>query len=97
MEAREHLEDQATCLAINIVTKYLRSVVKSDKIANKFEEKILPLSKNTESGNTANKENISIEHVLKKQLSKSKDEKGMPPEQFSVSCMLECLFSVEAI
>ena len=80
-EAREHLQDQATCLAINIVTKYLRSVVKSDKLANKFEEKVLPPSKNTESGNISNKENISIEEVLKKQLSKSKDEKGMSHEQ----------------
>lgn len=72
MDAGHHLQDQATCLAINIVTKYLRSVVKSDKLANKFEEKFPASSKQFNSINIANKENISIEEVLKKRLSKSK-------------------------
>jgi len=56
--------------------KYLRSVVKSDKLANKFEEKV-PASKKLNSINITNKENISIEEVLKKRESKSKGDKGV--------------------
>ena len=55
--------------------KYLRSVAKSDKLANKFEEKV-PASKKLNSINITNKENISIEEVLKKRESKSKGDKG---------------------
>ena len=76
IDAGHLLQDQAMCLAINIVSKYLRSVVKSDKLANKFEEKVPVSSKNLNSINIANKENISIEEVLKKRESKSKGDKG---------------------
>lgn len=77
VDAGQDLQGQATCLAINIVMKYLRDVVNSEKLANKFEEKISASSKNLESINIENKENISIEKVLKKRQSKSKAEKGV--------------------
>ena len=58
------LEDQAHSLAISLVIDYLRSKIKSDKLAKKFEEKV-PLAKNTNT-DSKNKENLTIDEIVKK-------------------------------
>ena len=58
------LEDQAHSLAISLVIDYLRSKIKSDKLAKKFEEKV-PLAKNT-NADSKNKENLTIDEIVKK-------------------------------
>jgi len=63
------LQDQVQCLAINLVSKYLRSVVKSDKLAIKLEEKISSPMANLDSIGIS-QENISIEEILKKHWTK---------------------------
>ena len=65
------LEDQAHSLAISLVIDYLRSIIKSDKLAKKFEEKV-PFAKkaNTDS---KNKENLTIDDIVKKH---QKSEEG---------------------
>jgi len=75
----EMLEDQAQSLAINLVVNHLRSVIKSDKLAKKFEEKV-PCAKNA----MTNKENVSIEEILKKQLSKGDADAQVNPSLNSV-------------
>ena len=60
------LQDQAQYLAINLVVNYLKSVIKSDKLAKKFEEKV-PIAKNSIT-DANNKENITIDEVVKKHL-----------------------------
>ena len=69
------LQDQAECLATNLVTKYLRYVAKSSKLAKKFEEK-LNSSMNLNKTDITEPESISIEEVLNKQHSKSNGEGG---------------------
>ena len=69
-------KDRARNLAINLVKKYIRSVVKSDKLAEKFEEKLSSPLLNSDAVNTINKENITIEEVLKTHNSGSENEKG---------------------
>ena len=66
------LEDQAHSLAISLVIDYLRSIIKSDKLAKKFEEKV-PLAKNCNI-DSKNKENLTIDEVVKK-LQKSEEGK----------------------
>ena len=69
-------KDKARDLAINLVANYLRTVVKSNKLADKFEEQLsMPLIK-SDSISAGNKENIVIEEVLKKYISKSSNNKG---------------------
>ena len=58
------LEDQAHSLAISLVIDYLRSIIKSDKLAKKFEEKV-PLAKNANI-DSKNKENLTIDEIVKK-------------------------------
>lgn len=87
VEDGQLLQDQAQCLALNLVTKYLRSVVKSDKLAIKFEEKISASIINLDSIGIK-KENISIDDVLKKHLAKSKDDKGTASNLSIVSVLI---------
>ena len=86
----EMLEDQAQSLAINLVVNHLRSVIKSDKLAKKFEEKV-PCAKNA----MTNKENVSIEEILKKQLSKGDAGKIINFKSYKISDMTK--FNVEII
>lgn len=69
-------KDQARHLAITLVTKYLRSVVKSDKLADKFEEELSTPLSNSDGVSTIHKEDVTIEEVLKKHNSGSGNEKG---------------------
>ena len=69
-------KDKARDLAINLVANYLRTVVKSNKLADKFEEQLsIPLIK-SDSRSAGNIENIAIEEVMKKHISKSSNNKG---------------------
>ena len=67
------MEDQAQSLAIDLVIKYLKSVTKCDKLAKKFEEKVP--SPKISSTNIKDKENITIEEVLKKHQLKTEEGK----------------------
>merc|ERR1711894_264820 len=67
------MEDQAQSLAIDLVIKYLKSVTKCDKLAKKFGEKVP--SPKISSTNIKDKENITIEEVLKKHQLKTEEGK----------------------
>jgi len=79
-------KDKARHLAITLVTKYLRSVVKSDKLANKFQEDLSTPLLNSDCLNTIKKE-ITIEEVLKKDIAGSENEKG-PASSPSIKSVL---------
>ena len=71
VDTRQLLQDQAQCLAINLVSKYLKCTLKSDKLASKFGEKINMPPVTIDSIETTNKENLTIDDILKKQKSTS--------------------------
>lgn len=76
------MEDQAQSLAIDLVIKYLKSVTKCDKLAKKFEEKVP--SPKISSTNIKDKENITIEEVLKKHQLKTEEGVALNPALNSV-------------
>ena len=71
VDTRQLLQDQAQCLAINLVSKYLKCTLKSDKLASKFGEKINMPPVTIDTIEITNKENLTIDDILKTQKSTS--------------------------
>ena len=61
-------------LATTLVTKYLRTVVKSQKLANKFEEELNCIIKPEH--DTISADNITLQNVLEKHLAGAEKENG---------------------
>ena len=61
-------------LATTLVTKYLRTVVKYEKLANKFEEELNCIMKSEH--DTISADNVTLQNVLEKHLAGAEKENG---------------------
>ena len=67
----EFQKEKGHSLATTLVTKYLRTVVKCEKLANKFEEELLNCIK-PEHVDTTSADNVTLQNVLEKHLAGAK-------------------------